>query len=114
MSLNMSDLAASRAIIIKREHRMRTKFDTSSPGTVVVTYEDPMRAGETIERIFTVRRDGERGYVFETTARGDRRQVCEGLASAGSTLIADVDTLPAVIRREHRRSVQAWRKWVGA
>jgi hypothetical protein len=85
-------------------YNIRTKISAVEPGVVFMRHEDPIHEGDAVERTFTVRRDGERGYVYEVTPRGDRRQVCERLSSQGSTLMADTDTLLAVIRREYKRS----------
>ena len=71
-------------------------------GEVELEYTDWY--GERRSRTFVVRRDGERGYVYEVVDGGGRWQVCERLSSQGSTLMADADTLLAVIRREHKRS----------
>jgi len=83
---------------------VRTLIKQVKPGVVYMRCEDPFVEGETIERTFTVRRDGERGYVYEELANGDRRQVCERLDSQGSTIMSDAATLIDVIRREHRRA----------
>jgi len=83
---------------------IRTTITAVEPGVVYMRCEHPFAEGETIERTFTVRRDGERGYVYENQPRGDRRQVCEKLAAHGVTLTADTSSLVGVIRREHRRA----------
>lgn len=78
----------------------RTTIRLTAPGYVEMAYTDEL--GERVERTFTARLDGERGYVHEEMAGGDRRQVCERLHSQGPTLTASADTLLSVIRREYR------------
>jgi hypothetical protein len=82
---------------------IRTLIKQVESGVVYMRCEDQFVEGKTIERTFTVRRDGERGYVFETLPSGDRRQVFEKLGSQGSPLRAHALTLIDVIRREHRK-----------
>jgi hypothetical protein len=80
----------------------RTIFKQVELGVVYLRCADPFAEGEQIERTFTVRRDGELGYVYETLPNGTRRQVCERLGSMGRTLVASEETLITVIRREQR------------
>ncbi len=83
---------------------IRTTITNVEPGVVYMTCEDPRAEGEVLERTFTVRRDGERGYVYQVSANGNRRQVCELLRAEGNTLMADTSSLLDVIRREHRKA----------
>ena len=80
---------------------MRAKFATHpTSGHVTLEYTDADGARHS-RTYSTTGRDG-RGYVIDVDGKGGSRQVCERLASTGSTLMASRDTLPEVIRREYR------------
>ncbi len=66
--------------------------------------------GEKTDRTFAVHSSG--GYVYEVTASGDRKQVCDGLTSTGSTLMWSPSNgdFTAYIRRERRRGLAATRR----
>lgn len=79
---------------------------TTSNGTVCLRDEDYM--GDEIVREFWVPSNG--GYVRKIDDQHPGtlgQQVCERLASLGSTLHCSPDGLEAVIRREYRRMVDA-------
>ena len=64
---------------------------------VLAIYSDELR-GEAVKRTFFVRG----AYVYETCEDGRDRQVCDRLATRGSTLRATPETLLRVIRNEYR------------
>lgn len=66
-------------------------------GAVVVEYDDEMRDTRVTREFFVRGR-----YVYEDLGNGRDRQVCDRLQTRGSTLMSDLDSLPAVIRREYR------------
>jgi hypothetical protein len=70
-------------------------------GRVTIAYTDSM-SGERRTRAFTTTRPEGPSYVIEIDQRGQYPQVCERLASTGSTLMAQRETLADVIRREYR------------
>ena len=82
---------------------MKAKFSTDAMGRVTVAYDMESWTGETVrvERVFTCPDDG--GYVREKMSNGDWRQVCEKLASMGSTLsCSNRSRLLDLIRAEYR------------
>ena len=83
----------------KLDASVSVEFDAESPD--FDNYETIRKT-----RTFSCPRDG--GYVIEHIGRGNTAQVCERLASRGSTLhCSSIDNLPALIRREYRAMVRA-------
>ncbi len=81
---------------------MKAKFTIDSIGRVTISYDDETLDGVIrVERTFTCPEDG--GYVREYLSNGELKQVCDRLASMGSTLMCSSRAdLPALIRREYR------------
>ena len=82
---------------------MKAKFSTDLMGRVTVAYDMEFWTGETVrvERVFTCPDDG--GYVREKMSNGSWEQVCDKLASMGSTLsCSSRAALVELIRREYR------------
>lgn len=90
--------------------RMRLTVDAS--GHVDIGYEDSF-TGEWLERRFSAGWSRET-WVIEHMAHGRSGQVCEELASTGSTLRASESSLPRVIRREYRAMRRSEQKWYRA
>lgn len=86
---------------------------TETPGHVRIEYDDPL-TGERCERHFsqtyglTSTMDSPR-YVHEHLRHGTT-QVCERLASTGSTLRSTTAGLAGCIRREYRKMVRFWQR----
>ena len=83
---------------------MKTKITTDDQGRVTVEYDDDFHwTGETVRRtrVFTCPQEG--GYVREKMSNGNWEQVCDKLASMGSTLsCSSRDVLVDLVRREYR------------
>ena len=82
---------------------MKAKFSTDLMGRVTVAYDMESWTGETVrvERVFTCPEEG--GYVREKMSNGSWEQVCDKLASMGSTLsCSSRDRLLDLIRAEYR------------
>lgn len=82
----------------------RMRLTVTDYGSVVIRYWDDLR-DSMVEREFSVPRLTGTAYVRE----GDR-QVCDGLASMGRTLLCTAAQLPDVIRSEYRRMRRAERR----
>lgn len=82
---------------------MRMKITTDSIGYVTLEYDENSYwgDGDRVSRVFMCPPDG--GYVREMSDKGEWVQVCERLASLGSTLsCSSCNALPDTIRREYR------------
>lgn len=89
---------------------MKTKITVSSRG-VTVERDDPFTGVRSTTTYFVPHiSGGQPGYVRVRDAAGRHPQVCEGLWQSGATLMATVESLPRVIRRELRRRVSAERR----
>lgn len=89
---------------------MKTKITVNS-NEVTVERDDEFVGRRTTTTYFVPHMSsGQSAYVRIRDRAGRHPQVCEGLNSTGSTLIATPETLAAVIRRELRRRVAADRR----
>ena len=88
---------------------MRTRIKVGRTGDVTLTRTDPL-TGEIERTTYYAPADGY-GYVRIRSA--DMPQVCEGLSGSGVTLMSTRAGLPALIRREHRKSVRWERRMFG-
>lgn len=81
---------------------MKAKFSTDLMGRVTLSYDVEDYDGvRRVERTFTCPVEG--GYVREYRKEGAWEQVCEKLASMGSTLsCSSRNALGELIRREYR------------
>ena len=94
---------------------MKAKFTTGKyDGSVSVEFDAESPDFDNYEtvrktRTFSCPRNG--GYVIEHIGNGNTAQVCDRLASRGSTLhCSSSDNLPALIRREYQAMVRANKK----
>lgn len=88
--------------------RMRLTVDAQ--GEVEIAYTEPITE-DFVTRRFLVTRGDESSYVWERL-RGERAQVCDGLAHRGNALRSTRDGLPNVIRREYRAMVRDCRQYL--
>ena len=88
---------------------MRTSITQNQQGYVTLCYDDP-RLQARLSMTFFCPPSG--GYVRLWTQDGQHSQVCDRLATRGSTLMAPSrDALLSVIRREYRAMKRAHEKW---
>jgi len=95
--------------MIQGKGRMRITVESS--GWVVITYWDDIE-GAMVERVFSA--PTRHGYVIEHMRGWRTGQVCEQLASTGTTLMASSDTLSRVIRREYQAMRRAEKRYLRA
>jgi len=90
----------------------RTKITEDQQGYVTVAYIDP-DTGDCTSTTYFVPRAGGPVRIYDRAGRYPL--VCEKLCSYGSPLVATVENLPRVIRRELRRrraaELAAFRRW---
>lgn len=88
---------------------MRTSITQDRQGYVALSYDDPV-IDDRVTMTFFCPPDG--GYVRLWTQDGRHPQVCDRLATRGSTLMAPSrDALLDIIRREYRAMRREFLRW---
>lgn len=88
----------------------RMHLSVEPSGHVEITYLDHC-TDEMVTRRFSCPSSTETRYVIEHLGAGRTGQVCEQLASTGSTLRSTRERLPKLIRSEYRAMRRAERRY---